>query len=310
MDAVTINRRGGSLITVGASFHGRRPLRMNSEVKFRRVGIVARLDRAEARDFAGRVARYLEGKGVTPLLEKELAGRLSQKGLPLRDMEADLVVVVGGDGSVLKTIHEVRGNPPIYSINMGLVGFLADVAPEEAFHAIDQVLVGKFIREECFTLSTNLDLPPALNEVRVGTDIPQQMVDIEVSVGGRRVVRDHVDAVIVATTTGSSAYALSAGANVIDPRIKAIVVVPICPLSTNFKPYIIPHDEEVTLRPSDAEFIDILVDGQCSKRITATTEIHVKKAPKTVTFLRLRDNFYERLRRRLRISSIYEAAEA
>jgi len=271
---------------------------------FREIGVVSRVDKPEAVSLASEVVHFLRKRGLKPIMEDQLASQIGGEGIRLQSMGADLVVVVGGDGTVLRVVHGMKRHIPLFAVRMGRVGFLADVEPEKALEALGQVLAGKFIQDECFTLSTNVGTPNALNEVRVGTETPQQMIELEVYVNDEKIARDRLDALIVATTTGSSGYALSAGGSIVDSCVEAMVIVPVCPLSPNFKPLIVPLDANISIKPKNIVPVIVLVDSQYQKKLTDIQEIVVKKSDERVTFIRTGSRFYERLRRRLGSTSI------
>jgi len=135
-------------------------------------------------------------------------------------------------------------------------------------------------------------------------ETPQRMVELSVLIDGLEIARDRVDAILVSTPSGASAYALSAGASIVDPRLNAILVVPVCPLSANFKPYIVPSDVEVSVKPEPpAEMAWIVgVDGHSVRRLDPPRTVKVKRSSREVVFLRRRRNFYERLKRRFTVS--------
>ncbi len=273
---------------------------------FKRVGIAARLDREDAVKLAGDVCHFLEENGVKTYLEPELASKVAREGTPLGEMKADLIVVIGGDGTVLRVLHSLSQKTPLLGIRMGTVGFLAEIESDQAFPGLKKVLNGDFIRDECMMLSNNLGLPDALNEVRLGTETPQQMIMLDVAIDGVKVASDRVDGLIVSTPTGSPGYALSAGAAVVDPRLQAMAIVPICPLSFNFRPIIVPSTQTVHIRPVRAKEVTVLIDGQFQKNLRPPSDLIVKRSSETVTFVRFRQNFYERLRRRLGTTSTPE----
>jgi len=271
---------------------------------FKNVGIIARIDKTEAVNLALNLVKHLEERGVRPICEPQLASRIGCSKASLDEADLDLAVVIGGDGTILRAVHTVRRNIPFFTVNLGVVGFLADVDPSRALLAIDQVLDERFIKDECFMLSNNTGLPDALNEVRIGVETPSQMAELEVALDGFPIARDRVDAILVATTTGSSGYTLSAGGGIVDPRLKAIVIVPVCPLSANFRPYIVPWDCRVSVKTLKQRDIIVLVDGQFEKKLSPPREVEVKRSGNTVTFLRTESNFYTRLRRRLAVTSL------
>jgi len=274
---------------------------------FKRVGIAARVDREDAVGLGRDLCNFLQENMVGACVEPELASRLGLEGTPLGKMNVDLVVVIGGDGSILRVLHALPQKVPILGIRIATVGFLAEVEPQDAFSSIKRLLKGDFIRDECMMLSNNIGLPDALNEIRLGTKTPQQMIRLEVAMDGVRVACDRVDGLIVSTPTGSPGYALSAGSAIVDPRIDAISIVPICPLSLNFRPMIVPSNHVVHVKPLKADEIHILVDGQFEKNLRPAGEVVIKKSSESVTFIRFGLNHYERLRRRLGMTSTPEA---
>jgi len=271
---------------------------------FKNIAIIARPDLKESLELAVRIADFLREKGLKPVFEAELASLLGVEGIPLRRMEGDMAVVIGGDGTVLRAVHGLCCRMPLFTVNMGRVGFFGEASPSKAISILQEILEGRFIQDSCFMLTTNLELPNALNEVHIGTEASQQMVDVAVFIDGVLIAHDRVDAILVATSRGSSAYALSAGANVVDPRLDAFVVAPICPLSRNFIPHVVPSDVEVTVKPESPAELIVLIDGQIRKKIGRVGEVKVRKAEESIVFLRTSQNFYERLKRRLRISSV------
>jgi NAD+ kinase len=270
---------------------------------FNSVAIVARTDKPDAVRLAKDIDLYLENNGITVKFETELADKLKANERTTLNFHVDLVITIGGDGTVLRAFHLTDGSVPIFPIRMGTVGFLCDEDWDKAMVALGRLLSGDYVREECFSLQSNLDTPIALNEFRVGSPSPSRPVELEVYVDEFLIARDKLDGMIISTNTGASAYALSAGANIIDPRLKAIMIVPICPLSPNFKPYVIPSDSSVTIRVINGNELMALVDGEYQKRLPGVKEIKIFKSTCIVTILRTSWNFYERLKRRLNVSS-------
>jgi len=267
--------------------------------------ITSRIDREDAVNLADEIAKFLLKKGLTVAYETSLASKLGKKeGVSLAEAEGDFVVVVGGDGTTLRVVHSINNRMPLFVVKVGRIGFFADVTPEEVFPALEKILEQKFIYDECFMLKTNINTPEALNEVRVGTVIPQQMMEVSVFVEDLKIAEDRVDAIVVATPVGASAYALSAGANIVDPRVESILIVPICPLAANFKPYIVPVNVTVSIKPKSRIDYTVLVDGHFQKTFNQPLDIRIWKSEKKTVFLRVRRNFYERLKRRLEVSSV------
>lgn len=271
---------------------------------FKKVVIAGRSDIEDSIKLAEKIAKFLSEKGLKVALEDNIASKLGFKGEPLNIVEGDLVIVIGGDGTVLRVLHAMPNKIPIFAVKMGRIGFFAETTPENVFTDLGKVLDGKFFYEEHFLLKTNLNLPEALNEVRIGTLIPQQMVEVSVLVDNSQIAKDRVDAVVISTPVGSSAYALSAGASIVNPEIEAIIITPICPLSSNFKSHVIPPKSIVTVILENEMDYLILIDGQIRKELSGRQEIKIWRSEKKISFVRVRKSFYERLKRRLKTSSV------
>ena len=271
---------------------------------FKKVVIAGRSDIEDSIKLAEKIAKFLSEKGLKVTFEDNIASKLGFKGEPLNIVEGDLVIVIGGDGTVLRVLHAMPNKIPIFAVKMGRIGFFAETTPENVFTDLGKVLDGKFFYEEHFLLKTNLNLPEALNEVRIGTLIPQQMVEVSVLVDNSQIAKDRVDAVVISTPVGSSAYALSAGASIVNPEIEAIIITPICPLSSNFKSHVIPPKSIVTVILENEMDYLILIDGQIRKELSGRQEIKIWRSEKKISFVRVRKSFYERLKRRLKTSSV------
>ncbi len=271
---------------------------------FKRVYITSRLDLKEAIEISKKIFHFLERRNITVTLEEGLASKLGEKGVTLDKARGDLVIIVGGDGTVLRIVHMIGGRIPLYVIKFGRIGFFADGTPENALMMIEKVLDQKFVRDKCIMLSTNLGIPNALNEIRIGTVIPRQMMEMSIYINGLKIAKDRLDAIVIATPVGASAYALSAGANVLDPRVEAILIVPICPLSPNFKPFIVPSSVEISVRPESNMEYTVLADGYAQEKFRQPLEVKIHKSNMKTVFLRTNQNFYERLKRRLNTSSL------
>ncbi|MCX8175820.1 MAG: NAD(+)/NADH kinase [Candidatus Bathyarchaeota archaeon] len=271
---------------------------------FKKVVIAGRSDIEDSIKLAEKVAKFLLEKGLEVTFEDDVASKLGFKGEPLTMVEGDLVITIGGDGTVLRILHCIQNKMPIFAVKMGRIGFFAETTPENVFTDLEKVLNGNFFCEEHFLLKTNLNLPEALNEVRIGTLIPQQMVEVNVLVDELQVAKDRVDAIIISTPLGSTAYALSAGASIVSPDVEAIVITPVCPLSPNFKSYVVPSKSIITVTLENEIDYLILIDGQIRKVFSGKQEIKIWKSEEKISFIRVRKSFYERLKRRLKASSV------
>lgn len=239
-------------------------------------------------------------------VEPDVAEKLGLKGTPVEDMKAlgiNFIVSVGGDGTILRTIHKMKDPLPILGINMGTLGFLVDVEPKDAVQTIEHLLKG-FEVDERTRLKVSLNgenLLPATNEVTLITASPAKMIDFDVMVNDSLMERLRADGVIIATSTGSTAYAMSAGGPIVDPRVDAIVLVPVAPFKLSSRPWVIPGDSIVELRlklpEKDAL---VVVDGTNVATITKKDSIIISRAETSARFVKAsRDGFYAKVKSKL-----------
>jgi NAD+ kinase len=271
-----------------------------------RIGVVARFDLEEAVELAGEIVEFLIQKDVETLLESHLATKLEkfqQIASDLENMDVDLVVAVGGDGTVLRTQGIINQKKiPLFGINMGAVGFLTEIDPEDAFKALEQVLAGKYFVEKRTQLQVwhNKELHSALNEVVLMTQKPAKMLHIEISVDDEVVEELRADGLIIATPSGSTAYSMSAGGPIVDPRVGAFIIVPICPFKLGARPTVVPNDSIIKVKfLREGKKAVAVIDGQFEEEINYMDEIVFKKADSSAYFIRLTKNFYRRVREKL-----------
>lgn len=272
---------------------------------FRSVGIVARYDRKKALRLAEQLSEFLRKKGLEVFLEDTLVGKVTPKGnfVPLQDMRTDLIVTIGGDGTILRTCVSIpKPEPPLLAINMGVRGFLTEVDPKNSFAALEKCLRGEHKIEKCAKLSVDIPgntIPDALNDVVVTTGEPSKILYTKILKNGKDILNCEADGLILSTQTGSTGYSLSAGGPVLDPGIEAFVLTPICSL-TVFHSIVFPADSSVTIEVTRPKKMLILVDGNYrlpieSRRPTVT----ITKSKNTTSFIRYQDDFYHRLQSRL-----------
>ena len=191
-----------------------------------KVGLVSRLDDPRALEVAATLAKQLRKRGVIVSAELELAKRARLgDGKDLTDLRADLVMTVGGDGTVLKTCMSIP-NPetPILAVNMGRRGYLTEVEPPKALRAVELFMKGKCRLEKRSKLAVHMNgthVVDALNELVVSSGSPSKMLDLRLTANSQELVHLRGDGVIVSTATGSTAYALSAGGPVVDSAVDA-----------------------------------------------------------------------------------------
>ena len=240
---------------------------------------------------------HLTKVGITLLAEDEAA-------------KADLIIAIGGDGTMLYASSRARdANAPILGINRGRLGFLADVTPAEMIDSVDHVLRGDYTTDSRLMLEARLLASSgeeitavALNDVVLQRSQTGRMVDFETRISGRYVNTHSGDGLIVATPTGSTAYALSCGGPIIEPQLDAIVVVPVCPHTLTDRPIVISANQsiEVRLIERDDTKAEITVDGLSMGSIRPDDKLLICAANNRVTLVHPPGyDFYEILRSKL-----------
>jgi NAD+ kinase len=269
-----------------------------------KIGFVSRRETESARLVMMLVDR-LKSKAEI-FIEPEVAQMLGMVGTTVEDMErqqVDFIVSVGGDGTILRTIHKMNNPIPILGINMGTLGFLVDVEPKDAVKTLELLITG-FAVDERSRLKVMLDeesLPPAINEIALITASPAKMIEFEIIADGSRMEDFRADGVIIATSTGSTAYAMSAGGPIVDPRVDAIVMVPMAPFKLSSRPWVIPGDSiiEVKLKLPE-KYALVVVDGQNMATISINDSIVISKADTPARFVKVgKEDFFEKVKSKL-----------
>jgi NAD+ kinase len=271
-----------------------------------KVGVVSRIDKKDALQVAEVVIKHLSAKGLDVVVETETAVALgkSEKRSDLNDLDADFLVTIGGDGTILRAAMEIKEpSTPLLGINMGRRGFLTEVERDDAIDALDRVIKGDYNIEESLKLSSRIKgmdevFPDALNEVLVSSSLPSKMILIRISVNGEKITEIQADGCIISTPTGSTAYNLSAGGSIISPELETIMVTAVCPYSY-FSSIAIPSDSFITidlLKPGTESMA--IIDGRSYSALKPFSTVKVWKSSNKVKFIRF-NSFYSRLRKRL-----------
>ena len=257
-----------------------------------KVGLVSRLDEPEALDVARNLARQLRKKGVSVIAEAELAkiGRLGG-GTYLKELRADLVVTVGGDGTVLKTAMTLpEQETPILAVNMGRRGYLTEVEPAKAITAVESVKKGNYRIEKRAKLAVDMNgthVVDALNEVVVSSGSPAKMLDLRIAVDSEQLLKFRGDGVIVSTATGSTAYAMSAGGPIVDSSVDAFVVTFICPLDL-VRPTVISMDRTLSIEMANQKLkVRVVADGRFQRELERDVKLRIRKSKHYTSFVRL-----------------------
>ncbi len=267
-----------------------------------RVGVVANLSMEDAVEACRRSLEVLEAeKDVETLMEERLAKRLDAKGgVPQTMMDVDILVVAGGDGTILHALHLT--DAPVLTINTGSVGFLAELQMEDIETGLGKMLEGDYLLDQRMRLKClvngrrSLD---ATNEVVVHTAAVSKMMTMELEVDGNFVDRLRADGLIVATPTGSTSYALSTGGPILDPRVRAMVLTPIAPFNLHSRPMVVPGESRVEISTTEARHPGLVViDGQHEIHFRQETTVELTASDSPAFFVRMGEGFYDKLRRK------------
>lgn len=265
--------------------------------QFPNIAIVGRHDDSRVAEPMQTITRHLKKYGINVLASDTLPLELPVTRMNEAELceTADLVIAIGGDGTMLYASRLTReSGTPILGINRGRLGFLADVTPDEMISSVDQVLQGDYTRDTRMLLEVRLNRGPdgesaafALNDVVLQRRETGRMVDFSTRVAGHFVNTHSGDGLIVATPTGSTAYALSCGGPIIEPQLNAVAIVPICPHTLTDRPIVIPADQpvEVVLLDRDDTKAEITVDGISMGEFTPNDKLLISAAAERITLV-------------------------
>jgi NAD+ kinase len=267
----------------------------------RRIGIVPKKTSAEATETAHYVERFLRGKGVDVLRDEEAVGR-----------DSDLVVVLGGDGTLIHAAHLLGGRPvPILGINMGSLGFMTEVPQSEMYVALERVLAGQSTVSPRMKLRIHLhrggrDGAPeldaeVLNDAVISKGALSPMAELDTSYGGDYLTTYKADGVIIATPTGSTAYSLAANGPIVYPTMRGMIINPICPHTLTQRPLVVPDDRTINVVLLNDAKVYLSLDGQTGVPLSRGDRVQVKPSPNRVLLVRNPSfHFFGILRAKLR----------
>ena len=250
----------------------------------KKVGIVARTDRKEAISVAAQIVDRFENEKFNVLMERNLAELLNRhnSSIPLEEMRADLIVTIGGDGTILRTCLRIpKPEPPILAVDMGVRGFLTEVTPKESLEAVEKYLKGDYTIEHYSKIASfigNERLPDALNEVFVTSRHLAKLLYVRIKKDDDDIMDCRADGVIIASQVGSTGYAFSAGGPILDPDLDAFVLTPVCPI-TFIRPIVFSSSSQVTLELLKPKTATIVIDGDYQRVVDEKTPlITIKKS--------------------------------
>jgi len=279
---------------------------------FSRIALVGKVEDARVADSMAALARHLRARGLAVLIDRAAAIAGLPDGvlrLPVAELGAgaDLIVAIGGDGTMLFAAQLAIGRGiPLLGINRGRLGFLTDISPDDMVATFDAVLDGRYetdVRDLlAATLARTGSRPVAyraLNDVVVQRHESGRMVELETWIGGCFVNSHGGDGLVIASSTGSTAYALSCGGPIIHPALGAIVIAPISPHTLSDRPIVIGRDNriEVRLVARSATRAQVTCDGVMLGDLDLDSTLTIEPAAERVTFLHPPGHDYFRLLR-------------
>ncbi|MEM4232753.1 MAG: NAD(+)/NADH kinase [Thermoplasmata archaeon] len=226
----------------------------------------------------------------------------------LPNMDADVIITIGGDGTILRTLQGT--DAPILGVNAGVLGFLTEVQPNEIRSAIKRVLAGKYRIEERLKLKTVMDgkrLEDATNEAVIHTAHIAKMRHFAISVDNTPATEMRADGIIVATPTGSTCYAMSVGSSIVDPRVEALVIAPIAPFRLSARPFVVPARSRISITIKEPRECIMVIDGQCELEMTGKERLVFTASDKKARFVSFKDDFYRNLEEKLVAAAPYAA---
>jgi len=267
-----------------------------------RFGLIGRTDDPKALEVIKQIMVQLKSQGHDIFIDKHVADILGLKGVEMGKEKVDIMVVVGGDGTLLRVAHMMvdRGvNVPLLGVKYGHVGFLCELRPEEFWQYIPRLGARGYNLERRRLLKASWPNAEAyaINEVLTVPVEVGRTVHIDVATKDELVYSGRCDGVIVATSLGSTAYIASRGGPIVDPRLDVMIIDVLNPLLWGQRVIVMPFDDnEVIIRAS--KNMAVVIDGEIKGYVSPGMELQVGPSNKTISFVRFEWRFYERVRKR------------
>ncbi len=285
----------------------------------RRVGVVAKARLERAAEHLAHIAAWLEARHVQPVFDPETAVLAKAAGTSARfdvldkdrmAADVDMVVVLGGDGTLLGMagrIAQSGSGIPILGVNFGSLGFLTEVTLPEIFSSLELALAGTARIEERMMLRVTVEREAervvdriVLNDVVVTQGALSRIIDLSVTVDGEFMMRVKADGLIIASPTGSTAYNLSAGGPIVHPQVEGLTITPIAPHTLTNRPVVVPGSSEIRIRPflqSEQDEIFATFDGQSLHPLKNEHNVVVRRADRPLRLIRASSRGYFRVLR-------------
>ncbi len=277
--------------------------------KIEKVGFVIKAHAPEVKSILANLMTYFEEKKIACVLEEVAAEKLGlPDGLKREDVpeEADLLIVLGGDGTLLSIAHvAAQKDVPVVGVNLGALGFLTEVPVDEIYITLDAYLEGNdeiVSRRQMLQAKTEKNSYFCLNDVVINKGALARMIRCAIWIDGKEIAITRADGLIISTPTGSTAYSLSAGGPIIQPYIPAIILTPICPHTLSFRPMVISSESEVKVQLlTGGEEVYLTIDGQRGELMKRDDTVTVCQSGLKLQLVSSpRRNYFDLLKEKLR----------
>lgn len=280
---------------------------------FKNVALIGKYNAPEMRDNVLAMAEFLAAEQLDVFVEEQTARHCNIAGYQLLSMSVigervDLAVVLGGDGTMLAVSRQLANSDiPLIGVNQGRVGFLTDVSSANMLAEMRKIILGEFSIEQRILLTATVmrngqvvSHGRAMNDVVVNKSGMSRLIELEVNIDGQFVHKQRSDGLILATPTGTTAYALSAGGPILHPTLDAITLVPICPHTLSNRPIAINSSSKVEITLVHAEDAAVHLDGQLQIDLMIGDKVLVERDQQTVSLLHpVGHSHYDMLRQKL-----------
>ena len=288
---------------------------MSKQKTLKKVGIIAKRNIKEHTKIIQELVRFLRKNKKEVMLDKNCAkffkkeeGYKKEKILK----KADLAIVLGGDGTLLKTARRMsRKKILILGVNFGTLGFLTECTPTKMHDCLKKIFKNQYetdrrsiLRVTIYRDGKKIETFLALNDAVINQGAFARLIKMDLEIDSRKVVKVKADGIIVATPTGSTAHSLSAGGPIVHPKIESLTVTPICPSSLSMRPIVLPDTRQLTIsietqRREESAIIGLTLDGQDMFMLRYGDKIKIRRSSRSLYLIRTGNKYYKMLRGKL-----------
>ncbi len=281
------------------------------EAGMMQIAVFPNISKRRSGEIVDRIFNFYRNKNVRLVMPATEARqfRKEEYGLPcVERVHIDMALSIGGDGTLIGVCRRFQEQGiPVCGINLGTLGFLADIEPRELESRLGKILIGDYVVENRLLLSGYIAdelgekfLGNAINDVVISKGTSARMLRMEIFVNDTHLTNCKADGLIVSSPTGSTAYSLSAGGPILNPNIRALIIIPICPHTFQMRPLVVNEDDEVRIKVYANSEIIVMLDGQENFKVQPNYEVVVKKSKMTAQIVKFADkNYYDVLKAKL-----------